>query len=131
MPMELSHIWLGNFQSLTQLNSYFNEAFESDGTKEKEPFISQFAADQDERFYDHDWIEFSFEEGCDLRVLLAQHSYASDYTEEVLEKAYDLNLIGKTNTFILADRAEFDHPQSIKTALYQLWYLGIFSCSIE
>jgi Immunity protein 22 len=86
MPMEISHIWLERFSSEGDVKAYFEEHY-NDGNQNDEDGqipISQFAADQGEWFYDHNWIELGFEENHDLRALVARHSYSSDYLEEVL-----------------------------------------------
>ena len=132
MPMEISHIWLGRFSSEGDAKAYFAEHY-NDGDENDEdgqiPF-SQFAADQGEWFYDHDWLELGFEENRDLRALVARHSYSSDYLEEVLSRANSLGLAGQANTFVVADKAEFNHPRSVETKHYQLWYLGEFFCTV-
>jgi hypothetical protein len=132
MPMEISHIWLGRFSSEGDARAYFAEHYNDgdDNDEDGETPISQFAADQGQWFYDHDWLEVSFQESRDLRALVMQHSFSSDYLEEILSRANSLGLAEQANTFVLADKAEFNHPRSVKTEQYQLWYFGEFSCTI-
>jgi hypothetical protein len=121
MRMKISHIWLGQFGPDAP-SSYFEEQYIDDDT-----LISQFAADQGERFYDHDFVEISFlKDLCQVRTLVDGHSYSQEYLELVVEKASDFG-INEANVFVLADRLEFSAPRSVAGSSYRLWYLGEFS----
>lgn len=67
MSMEISHIWLGKFPSEKALDEYFEEIYDEDN--EDAP-LNQFARDQGENFYDHDWVERSFNNVTRLKDLL-------------------------------------------------------------
>lgn len=126
MPMETSHLWLGRFPSEAALDAYFEESY---GDDDDQP-INQFAADQGERSYDHDWVERSFFDASgDLRAQLAPHSYSSSYLDRVIELARARGMVG-ANAFVLADRGEFEHPVSVNAPSYTLWYLGEFRCEV-
>ena len=79
MPMDVSHIWLGQFPSEEALDRYFEETYDDDAP------INQFAADQGTAFYDHDWVEYGFNSLGSLRDLVEPHSYSVDSIEQVIE----------------------------------------------
>ena len=124
MPMEMSHIWLGVFESEEHLNAYFEEQYDDDETP-----INRFAADQGEMYYDHDWVERGFYKSGDLHELIGGASYSNDYLNDVIAAATGLG-IQSANTFILADHNEFDAPKAVSTAEHRLWYIGKFKCHV-
>ncbi len=125
MTMEFVHIWLGSFQSPKAFEDYLEEQYEDD-----ERSINQFAEDQGERFYDHDWVESNFKVIDNLEELVMLHSYSGSYGEEVLKKAAGLD-IEIANAFIMADSEEFTAPKSKQTANYTLHYLGRFKTTAK
>ncbi len=124
MAMEYAHIWLARFPSKAAFDDYFNENHEDDDAP-----INLFASEQNELFYDHDWIEKSFDASASLRQLIQHHSYAESYIEKVLQTATSPK-ITQANSFIMADRAEFSKPRSIISDNYMIWYLGIHKCAV-
>ena len=124
VPLETVHIWLGTFRSRAALDSHFAEEIHEDG---KTP-MNAFAADQGKVFYNHDWLERSFEASGDIRSLIAGHSYSESYLEDVIEAAANRG-VTMANTFIMADVREFPAPRSISKETYEFWYLGEFSCA--
>ncbi|MFN8454598.1 MAG: immunity 22 family protein [Anaerolineae bacterium] len=127
MPMQLSHLWLGFFATEAALETYFEEKYPDD--RDDNTPLNRFAQDQGETFYDHDWVEYSFDSSGDLRKLIQGHSYSQDYLNQVIALAQARGLTG-ANTFIMADQAEFTQPKSIEGEGYRLWYLGLFRCNI-
>ncbi len=124
--MEKSHIWLGEFPSEDALNTYFEETYDDD---DDDAPINGFAADQGERFYDHDWVERGFVAHGSLEQLIVRHSYSKDYIEMVIADAEARGIV-EANTFILADQSEFSDPKSVQGNDYTLWYLGIYTCQV-
>ena len=128
MPMERSHIWLGQFQSEKALEAYFEESYH-DSDLEQEAPMNRFAADQGVDFYDHDWLEYSFSNTGNLSTLITEHSYADDYITHVAEFA-KANGLTNINTFIMVDYAEVPEPKSCIKLDYTLWFVGTFECTI-
>jgi hypothetical protein len=125
MPMEVSHIWLGQFSR--EVLDYFEEHYRDRGDDDP---LSQFAGEQGETWYDHDWVEIScLYELQSVRSLVDGHSYSASYLDLVLAKAAELG-ITEVNVFILADKGEFSRPRSVSGTGYRLWYLGEFTCDI-
>lgn len=124
MPMETSHIWLGQFPSEANLDTYFEETYDDDD----ESPINRFAEDQGVGSYDHDWVERSFNNDGDLNTLIKDHSYSTDYIDDVIAFAIAHGIDG-ANTFIMADHLEVPDPKSCKKEDYKVWYVGKFKCS--
>lgn len=120
MAMESVHIWLAHFQDFETFKAYFAEQYEDDDLP-----VNQFAADQAEDFYDHDWVEASFQKATTLRTLIENHSYADNYIEQVLEEATALEE-KNFNALIVADSEQFTAPKTQQTVNYSLYYLGQF-----
>ena len=122
--MATAHIWLGQFASEAALDEYFTERLDDDDDVP----INQFAADQGITFYDHDWVEYSYNSSRDLQTLMAGHSYASSYSQKVMEAVCDRTEFRhiRANTFIMADHTEIPNPRSCQQPTYTLWYVGTF-----
>ncbi len=127
MPMETSHIWLGRFVSEQAVDAYFAESY-SEGDDEAP--INQFAAEQGESFYDHDWLERSYSSSCDLRAQVSPHSYSESYLDRVLALSRERGALD-AHVFILADEGEFSQPRSIEAPDHVLWDLGTFVCKVK
>lgn len=125
VPMEVSHVWLGKFPNEASLEEYLEETIRDDDVTP----MNVFAKSQGEVFYDHDWVEASFEVSDQLRSLIEGHSYSSDYIDEVISFA-NANGIENANTFILADVNEFKDPKSVHGQDVCLWYVGKFKCNV-
>ena len=123
--METFHLWLGNFSSADILEEYFVETYDEDDDSIP---INQFAADQGEIFYDHDFVECSYSKASALHDLIVEHFCSNKYRDDIIVAASALN-IKAANTFIMADSAEISSPRSVSKPSYQLWYLGKFQCS--
>jgi hypothetical protein len=125
VPMEESHIWLGLFPSGTMFDEYFEEGIEEDDATP----MNNFAKDQGEVFYDHDWVEISFRISDQLSSLLKGHSYCKDYMNDVIRFA-KANNIKNANTFIMADANEIKSPRSVKHRDISIWYIGKYKCNV-
>jgi hypothetical protein len=124
MAMEVSHIWLGRFPSEEAFEAYFEETYPDD---EQNTPISRFAEDQGTWFYDHDWVERSFNDAGDLRSKIEPHSYSASYLDDVIRRAGEQG-ITDANVFIMADQEEFESPKSVTGSDYHIWYLGTVEC---
>ena len=122
MAAHFSHIWLGKFGPKSP-ESYFVQQFENDDAP-----MCQFAAEQEEQYFDYDFVEISFpDEARSIRLLVDGHSYSESYLELVVKKAAKLE-IAEANVFVLANEDEFAKPRSVSGEGYHLWYLGKFEC---
>lgn len=124
MQMEEFHIWLGFFPSEEAINEYFTEIYSEENDDIP---INKFAEDQGESFYDHDWLEYSYKDSDNLKILIEGHSYYEDYIDKIIMAARKLG-ISSANVFIMIDNKEITDPKSIEGDGYKLWYLGIFKC---
>ena len=125
LPMEKVHIWLASFSSKKVLDAYFNEAILDDDDKS----MNRFASDQGEAFYDHDWVEISFNKSGNLSIFIRDQSYSSNYSKELLAAAEERN-VTCINTFIMADTEEFSSPCDVSASDFHIWYMGEFNCRI-
>lgn len=126
MAMDISHIWVGVFDSDAP-DDYFVEQYSDDDDAP----LNRFAAEQGETFYDHDWLEISYldaSESIDVRSFVDGHSYSKDYLDAVVAKTAALG-IDRINVFVLADKNEFSDPKTITGDNYRLEYLGKFNCN--
>jgi hypothetical protein len=122
MQKHLSHIWLGLFGPESP-ETYFVQKYEEDETPQ-----SQFGAEQEQPYFDYDFVEISFpNDPRPVRELVDGHSYSESYLESVVKKAAELG-ISEANVFVLADKDEFAATRSVTGPGYKLWYLGEFVC---
>jgi len=123
---EVISIWFGRFPSEERLKRYMEETYD-DGNAP----ISEFATDQEELFYDHDFVEFSFRTPSqNAAELLADHSFSSSYIPKAIE-VFHKRQLGQMNSVILVWGVEIDKPVSKSGYDYELHYLGTFSCISE
>ena len=122
MCEHLCHLWLGLFGPDSPEN-YVVQEYLDDETQQ-----SQFGAQQEQPYFDYDFVEISFpNDPKPVRELLDGHSYSSSYLDAVVRKAADL-VITEANVFVLANKDQFECPRSVTGPGYKLWYLGEFAC---
>jgi hypothetical protein len=122
MGEHLCHLWLGLFGPDAPKN-YFVQEYVDDETPR-----SQFGAEQEQPYFDYDFVEISFpNDPRPVRGLVDGHSYSESYLDAVVRKATDLG-IAEVNVFVLADKDQFGCPRSVAGPGYKLWYLGEFVC---
>lgn len=107
MEMERCHLWLASFRDQAEVDDYFEEIVPY---PEDAP-ISQFAADQVTRFYDHDWVFAEFHRASDLGVILESIRAPACTREAVLAAATKVDF--ECNTLVVADEGEFVDPVSV------------------
>jgi hypothetical protein len=115
-------VWLGVFASEKHAEAYFEETYDD------ELPISQFAREQGQRFYDHDFVERSFHERTNaVGSLLRGHSFSSSFGTSVTERARE-RAVPPANTVVLVWNHEVQHPRSVRGSDYSLEFLGTFPC---
>ena len=125
MAMEVSHIWLGRFPTREFFLDYFKEHYAGDDDTP----VNKFAEDQGSVFYDTDWDERFYSDSEDLRELISQGSYSSDYVDQVIQDAESRG-VESPNVFVIADKNEFPYPKSVTGENYELWYMGEYKCNV-
>ena len=118
-----SHFWVGNFPQERAAN-YFTEIWdENDEDREHTP-LSAFARDQGIMWYDHDFIEYGFEEGAgSVEKLVKGYSYSEQWGFELARRAAAAGLSG-VNLFVFINEEEIEKPRSVKGEDWWLQYLG-------
>lgn len=119
MEMERCHFWLAQFRDKSQAIEYLRDA-----DVYTDAPISQFAADQGKRFYDHDWVFVEFDEAGDLNSMLSTINAPSITRDAVLARVQGVGF--DCNALVVADEGEFSDPVSAQGEGYQLAYLGCF-----
>lgn len=119
MEMEHCHLWLASFRDQTGVDKYFEEIVPY---PEDAP-ISRFAADQGNRFYDHDWVLAEFHGTGDLVAILETIRAPVSTREAVLAAAAKVDF--ECNTLVVADEGEFGDPVSV-VGPPRLEYLGCY-----
>ena len=120
-------IWIGTFPSSDDFENYFEETISGEPEDDDKP-ISAFGADQKATFYDHDFMERSFQETRrDFPSLVNGHSFAVSYQKPATEawKAIGAPL---ANSLVRVWGKEIASPRSVQNANYSLHYLGRFPC---
>ena len=122
-PLEYNivDIWFCNFASEKKLYNYLKE----DYRKEDKP-ISMFAKDQNEIFYDHDFLGYHYlgQKTNSIETLLKNCSWSFTFQQLVQEK---LNKQSESfNSVIYVFGNEIGVPQTIKKPDRHLFYVGKF-----
>jgi hypothetical protein len=118
MEMERCHFWLARFPDRTKLDDYLRETipYPEDGP------ISRFAADQHQKFYDHDFVFAEFDEGGDLQAILRLIQAPDPTSATIIASAQQMSFA--PNTLFAADEYQFSEPTSVVGDSYQLFYIG-------
>jgi len=125
MMMKSVHLWLGAFASQKRLDQYLEYTRDED---DDESPINEFAADQSEDHYDHDWMEAIYEQGSSIKTLLESPSYSPAFSKDAINVAKKLNLDDQ-NTVFMIDSQLIDKPVSANGDGYTLTYLGEFEAA--
>ncbi len=124
---ETCHFWVGFFPDGESVGEYFIENY--DRKNDEEPF-SPFARDQNESWYDHDFLEYGFlQNASSVEELVNGYSYSDQNSEELAKRAADAGLSG-INTFIFITDTEIEKPCSVEGKDYWLRYLGTITYQI-
>ena len=117
------HVWLARFPDAERAQKYFEEEY-GDGEDDDVP-ISAFARDQGVFFYDHDWLQFEYDDRESLSALIERHVGPVGWADEALRQAASLGA-DAANTLVLIDVDEIDEPRSVDGPDYALRYAGSF-----
>lgn len=118
---ETSHFWLGRFPSAERLGAYFEETYGAD--RDDVP-VSEFAREQGERWYDHDFLEYGFNpSAASVAELVRGYSYHEQYTAELTQWAVQLGF-PTVNTLVFISESEIARPRSVEGEDYWLRYVG-------
>ncbi len=116
-------VWLGDFPSEIRFSEYLAEIYSVEDDKSP---ISQFAADQKQWFYDHDFVErYFFEKTTDLPRALSQCSFISSYINDVVA-TYKARELPPVNVALLVFGNAIRTPRSVSSNDYKLVHLGRF-----
>lgn len=122
---ETCHFWLGCFENAQRVAAYFAEVYGEEDAEGEETPLSQFARDQGETWYDHDFLEHGFGEGCETVEDLARgYSYREQWTAELARRAKEAGLTG-LNTIVFVSQDQITEARSAQGEGYRLWYLGL------
>ena len=125
-----SHFWVGCFSEKEQVDKYFAEVWdEGDEDREHTP-LSIFARDQGEKWYDHDYLEYGFNDSAaTIEELVAGYSYSEQWAGELARRAAEAGLNG-VNVLVFISQDEIDHPRSVQGDGFWLNYLGTIEYDI-
>ena len=127
---ETSHFWLGRFPSMKRLAAYFAEVYGEDDEDDEPTAVSEFARDQGESWYDHDFLEYGYSETCtSVEELVTGYSYHEQWRAELAERARHAGL-AVSNTVVFISEDQISQPRSVDGAGYELQYLGTITYRI-
>lgn len=114
-------VWVGTFTSLESFEAYLSESYEG----EDEP-ISRFAADQEQSFYDHDFLQAELREPTTDLVGLMEGAQGLHLFVLPATAAYRRLGVGPVNAYLLVYGMQIHQPRSVEGPGYHLDYLGQF-----
>jgi hypothetical protein len=94
-------IWIGTFASAEAMEAYVRTKYDEDG------MCSPFSRDLGVLYYDHDLLEYSFNNRRRVRTALAAHSWSTTYLEAATSAAEAMIPGGANATVALFDFAFF------------------------
>ncbi|MFW2383273.1 MAG: immunity 22 family protein, partial [Acidimicrobiales bacterium] len=123
MAHEDQLVWVGSFASAARFSSYVDERLNrGEGTP-----LSEFAQDQGETWYDHDWIEVCFGDSGPVgpAALIRRLSFSDRYASSAIAEA-ERQRIGPVNGAITINASAITNPTSVSGVGYDLHFLGSF-----
>ncbi len=124
------HFWLGRFPNAKRVSAYLREVWNDDDEDRVHTPHSEFARDQGEKWYDHDFLEHGFKARAkSVAALVKRHSYFEQYTDELSKRAEALGLTN-LNTLIFIDQDQIESPRSVTAKDFTLHYLGTITYRI-
>jgi hypothetical protein len=112
------------------VDEYFAEVYDDNDEDREHTPLSLFARDQDEKWYDHDFLEYGFGEGArSIEELAAGYSYHEQWSGVLAHRAAQAGLNGM-NMFVFINEEEIDQPKSTRGDDYWLEYLGTITYQI-
>ena len=129
----VAHFWLGHCENNERLGALLSEAeyWKLDDEERKVSHLSEFAKSQNERWYDHDFLEAGWEaEGSTLSQRFHKYSWSEIWAGELDRRAKELKL-RDPNCFIMLggspDKPEdwdLNAPGDIGRSGIELRYMG-------
>lgn len=121
---QTSHFWLGQFPNEERVAEYVAEVYDDDDEDREHTPLSQFARDQGEPWYDHDFMEHGFEENAkSVEDLVNGYSYYEQWSAELARRAAEAGLT-KVNMLLFISKDEIEKPRSVEGDGYNLHYMG-------
>ena len=121
---EISHFWLGNFRNESGVSEYLEEIYDEDDEDGEHTPLSQFARDQGETWYNHDFMEHGFKKNAkSVEDLVNGYSYFEEWSAELARRAAEAGL-SKINMLLFISKDQIDKPRSVEGDGYMLHYLG-------
>jgi hypothetical protein len=121
---ETSHFWLGNFRNERRVSEYLEEIYDEDDEDREHTPLSQFARDQGETWYDHDFMEHGFKKNSkSVEDLVNGYSYFEQWSAELARRAAEACLT-KINMLLFMSQDQIDKPRSVEGEGYKLHYMG-------
>jgi hypothetical protein len=124
------HFWVGRFPNEQRVADYFAEVWDEDDEDRAHTPLSEFARDQQEKWYDHDFLEYGFNPAArSIKELVTGYSYHDQYEDELSRRVTAHGLTG-VNMFVFIDQEQIDHPRSVEGDGYTLHYMGTITYRI-
>jgi hypothetical protein len=121
---ETSHFWLGHFPNEKRVVEYFTEVYDDEDEDYERTPLSQFARDQHQKWYDHDFMEHGFKKAAkSVQDLVTGYSYFEQWSDELARRAVEAGLT-KVNTLVFISKDQIDKARSVEGDGYSLHYLG-------
>jgi Immunity protein 22 len=119
----VSHFWVGNFLA-DRAEAYFAEIWDETDEDRNHTPLSEFARDQDVKWYDHDCIEYGQDDQAQsIQDLVDGYSYSDQWADEVERRIIAAGL-QDINFLVLIGEEQIAQPRSIQGDSYWLHYLG-------
>jgi hypothetical protein len=121
---EPSHFWLGHFPNEKRVAEYVAEVYDDDDEDREHTPLSQFARDQGEKWYDHDFMEHGFKKNAkSVEDLVNGYSYHEQWSAELARRAAEAGLT-KVNMLLFISKDQINKPRSVEGDGYKLHYMG-------
>ncbi|MBL8854390.1 MAG: immunity 22 family protein [Planctomycetaceae bacterium] len=106
------------------MSEYLEEIYDEDDEDREQTPLSQFARDQGETWYDHDFMAHGFKKNAkSVEDLVNGYSYFEQWSAELARRAAEAGLT-KINMLLFMSQDQIDKPRSVEGEGYKLHYMG-------
>jgi len=126
MNTQILDFWIGNFKTEDDFYQFVEED-ENYYLQEEDDnnYVSKFAESQNTVWFDHDLVEYGFEEvRQNMYESFSEYSFADQWLPVLISRINDLNLKFEINSLLFVSQGQVPKPVSVETDEFSLAYLG-------
>lgn len=122
MDRQILDFWVGNFRTEEDFFQFVEEDENYYLTEDDDDnFVSKFAESQDTIWFDHDLMEYGFEQSIQH---FSEYSFAEQWLPVLYNRLNEMNLKFDINSLVFVSQGQIPKPTSMENDDFSLVYVG-------